>query len=56
MQFYMMPKKMVNKDFYKMLFKGDKRLFKLKGVSYIIVPKLDELSVSNILNAMKDDA
>lgn len=46
---------MVNKDFYKALFIGEKKLLRMEEVKFIIVPKLDELSVKNILGLMKDD-
>ena len=51
----MPPEHHVNKDFFKQLFMGNKKLLKLSEVKFIVVPKLDELSVKGIKDLIKDD-
>ena len=51
----MPPPAQLNKDFWKALFKDDKRAFKVHEINHIIVPKLDELSVEKMIELMKDD-
>jgi hypothetical protein len=46
---------MYNKDFVKKVFIGEKILFKVNDVSYIIVPIYEEISVPKVLNMVKDD-
>ena len=45
----MPPENQVNKDHLKLLFAGEKKLFKVTEVTHIIVPLLDELSIKNML-------
>ena len=44
-QYYVPPKKMVNKDFLKQVFRDEKKLLPLTDVKYVNVPQYDELSV-----------
>ena len=37
------------------MLKGEKKVFKVTEVRQIIIPKLEELSVKNILNQAKND-
>ena len=39
---------MINKDFLKEVFAGTKKLFELKEVKWVTVPKYDELSVEKL--------
>ena len=45
----------MNKDFYKAIFSGEKKLFHISEVKHIIVPKLQELSVKNLAEQIKND-
>ena len=45
----------MNKEFFKELFRGDKKAFKVAEVKHIIVPKIDELGIKNMLVMIKDD-
>jgi len=47
-QLYLPPEHMMNKDFLKEVFEGNKRLLELNEVKYVIVPLYDELSVGNL--------
>ena len=47
-QLYLPPEHMMNKDFLKEVFEGNKRLLELNEVKYVIVPVYDELSVGNL--------
>ena len=51
----MPPSRELNKDFWKALFKDEKKVFKIHEINHIIVPKLDELSVPSMIELMKDD-
>ena len=44
----MPPFEMFTKDFAKEIFRGSKRLIKLKDVKMVEVTKFDELSVKNL--------
>ena len=44
----MMPNEMFTREFQKALFKGDKKLMKLKEVDFISAPRYDELSVKKL--------
>ena len=47
-QLYLPPEHMMNKDFLKEVFEGNKRLLELNDVKYVIVPLYDELSVGSL--------
>lgn len=51
----MPPEHHTNKDWWKALFKDHKKAFKLSVVKSISVPRIDELSVPNLFNMVKDD-
>ena len=51
----MPPDDIVNKDFLKQVFAGEKKLFKKNEVSYISVPHYDELSVKALWPEVKKD-
>jgi hypothetical protein len=55
LQYHLPPYKQVNKDFFKLLLKDEKRAFKVTQVRQIIVPKLDELGIKYMLQMVKDD-
>lgn len=44
----MMPYHMVNKDFFRAMLKGEKKLLKMKDVRFINAPSFDETGVKNI--------
>ena len=46
---------MYNKDFIKKVFMGEKLLFKVNDVIRIIVPIYEELSVSKVVEMIKDE-
>ena len=52
---YLPPEVMVNKDFLRKVFTEEKKLLSLAQVKWIEVPKLAELSVTNLLPTFKDD-
>ena len=54
-QYYLPPFSQVNKDFLRQVFKEEKKLLKKQQVSYIHVPKYDELSVKSLWPTFKDD-
>ena len=54
-QMYVPPKTMVNKDFLRLILAEEKKLFKLSEVSFIQVPRNDELSVTNLYPKFKLD-
>ena len=45
LQLYLPPEKSCNKDFFKLVLTGEKKLLELKQVKFVTVPKYDELSV-----------
>ena len=45
LQYYLPPSRQVNKDYLKQVFRDEKRLLKKAAVSYIHIPRYDELSV-----------
>ena len=45
----------MNKEFFKSLFKGDKKAHKVVDVKHIIVPKIDELGIKHMLDMVKGD-
>ena len=45
----------MNKEFFKSLFKGEKKVQKVTEVQHIIVPKLEELSIKAIFEMVKKD-
>ena len=45
----------MNKEFFKALFRGDKKAYKVTDVKHINVPKLDELGIKSLMAMMKDD-
>ena len=45
----------MNKEFFKSLFKGDKKAHKVTDVKHIIVPKIDELGIKPMLEMVKSD-
>jgi len=49
------PPSHVNKEFFKSLFKGEKKAHKVTDVKHIIVPKLDELGIMKMLEMVKKD-
>ena len=49
------PTSMVNRDFFRQIFQGDKMLLPLSDVKPIVVPKYDELGVVNLMEHMKKD-
>ena len=51
----MPPSLHVNKDFFKSLFKGEKKAHKITDVKHIIVPKIEELGIKKMLEMIKDD-
>ena len=55
LQYYIPPENHINKEFLKQLFAEDKKAFKLSFVSFINVPVLDEISVKNIMEMVKND-
>lgn len=55
MQCMLPPENQVNKEFIKKLYRGEKKIHKIENVRFINVPKLEELSVVNMLKLVKDD-
>ena len=55
MQCMLPPENQINKEFIKKLYRGEKIIFKIQSVRFINVPKLEELSVTNMLKLVKDD-
>ena len=51
----MCPQAHINKNFIESLLMGDKKIFKVNEIKYINCPKLEELSVSNIMALTKND-
>ena len=47
---------MINKDFLRQIFSEEKKLFKLSEVSWVKVPRYDELSVIKLWPNFKKDA
>lgn len=45
----------MNKEFFKSLFKGDKKAHKVTDVKHIIVPKIDELGIIKMLDMVRTD-
>ena len=45
----------MNKEFFKALFKGEKKAHKVTDVKHIIVPKLDELGIKSMMEMVKGD-
>ena len=45
----------MNKEFFKLLLKGEKKAHKVSEVRHIIVPKIDELAVPKMFEQIKDD-
>ena len=45
----------MNKEFFKSLFKGEKKAHKVTDVKHIIVPKLDELGIKSMMEMVKKD-
>ena len=56
MQYYTPPASHLGKDFFKALFMGDKKLYKISEVKYIQVPLLDDLSIENMKKLIDKDA
>ena len=54
-QLYVPPDGMINKDFFKQVFDGQKRLLGMNEVRRVNVPKYDELSVKNLWPTMSQD-
>ena len=55
LQYNLPPSNHVNKEFFKTLLRGEKKVFKVTDVKPIIVPKLDELSVKNMQKQIEND-
>lgn len=51
----MLKERNYNKDFIKKVFTGEKHLFRLCEVNWITVPIYEELSVTKVLDMIKDD-
>ena len=45
----------MNKEFFKSLFKGEKKAFRVTEVKHINVPKIDELGINKLMEMVKDD-
>ena len=45
----------MNKEFFKSLFKGEKKANKVDDVKHIIVPKINELGINHMLDMIKGD-
>ena len=45
----------LNRDFYKKIFPGEKKLLHVSEVRHINVPRLKELSIKNMATQLKDD-
>lgn len=45
----------MNKEFFKSLFKGDKKAHKVTEVKHINVPKIDELGINKMLDMVRTD-
>ena len=56
LQFYLPPETVVNKDFLKQVFSGQKHLLKKSQVQEIRVPKYEELSVKALYPQFAKDA
>ena len=50
----MPPEADINREFYKGILNGEKKLIKISAVMFINVPKLPELSVRKIIDQVKD--
>ena len=56
LQYHLAPESHLNKDFFKKLLMSEKKVFKIAEVRYILVPKLDEMAISQMLPLVQDDA
>ena len=55
LQLYLPPEKSCNKDFFKLVLTGEKKLLELKQVKFVTVPKYDELSVKRFWPMLQSD-
>ncbi len=51
----MPPENQVNKEFFKQLFMNQKKVFKISEIKHILVPKLDEMGVKQMLPIVAED-
>ena len=56
LQFYLPDETVMNKDFIKQVFAGEKQLLKKTEVDYVTVPKYEELSVKALYPQFSKDA
>ena len=54
-QYYLPQYGQLNRDFYKAVFAGQKKLLRVQEVKHINVPKLQELSLKSLGSSLKDD-
>ena len=50
----LLPIEQLNKDYIKKLFIGEKKAFKISDVKWIIVPRIDELSLKKMIAKCQD--
>ena len=54
-QYYVPPMAAINKDFLRLVFTGEKQLFKKPNVRFVAVSHWDELAVKNLWPTMRQD-